>query len=280
MSVEKGTLTAYVERFNRQQRFQHILLAVSVLVLIITGFPIKYGHTAYARFMVSLFGTFERMFTLHLVAAVIMLVAAAYHVIWLVLNAIVQRSLSSEMLPSFKDFRDATHHIKYLLGAVKEPPRFGRYTYLEKFEYFAVIWGITFMGGTGIFLWAPDLAARFFPRWLMDVFRVIHSNEAVVALIALGIGHFFAAHFNPDIFPSSRVWYDGKISLYQLAGEHPEEYARLVEAGVIKLDARGQPVYSPPGRFARSKALILTELVIYSALFIALLVAFVPQFVS
>lgn len=264
--------TQRVVRFNLQQRIQHGLLAISVLMLILTGFPIKYSTESWAPVVMGLFGGFENMFKLHLFFAVLMVAVAVYHILWLIFS-FIKNGPSWAMIPTFKDLTDAFHHIKYLAGFEKNPPRFGRYTYLEKFEYFAVIWGIIIMGLTGFILWFPQYFT-FLPRWAYQVARVAHSNEAFVCMLAIFVGHFFAAHYNPKVFPSSRVWWDGTIDIHHLKEEHILEYEQLFgkeETAVAHEEPRG---------FARSKFLITVELIFYFGLFIYLLYVFIPKFLD
>ncbi|TDA69803.1 MAG: cytochrome b/b6 domain-containing protein [Clostridia bacterium] len=291
-------LPVKIQRFNLQQRFQHAGMAISVLMLIITGFPIKYAAQDWAQYAVNLFGGFENMFHVHLAFGVIMILCALYHVIWLAYSFVTSRNkerkpvtysptdaftkISHEynrgpdiaMMPSYKDVRDAIQHIQYLLGLRPDPPQFDRYTWLEKFEYFAVIWGVIVMGFSGIMLWFPQLFV-FWPRWALDVGRVVHTNEAFVAMLALVVGHFFAAHFSPKVFPTSRVWWDGTINREHLKEEHPLEYDRLVQEykakGMLVPDGEG---HSP---FSQSLPLMVVELIIYVAIFILLLWTFIPM---
>lgn len=282
-------LPKWVLRFNVQQRFQHGVLALSVLMLIITGFPIKYANQPWAVYVVNLFGSFENMFRVHLGFAVVLILISLYHVLWLLLrrkeanlsagaawerlaNPVQSRLAEWSMMPTYKDFQDAVHHIRYLLGLEAKPPQFGRYTWLEKFEYFAVIWGVIVMGGSGIILWFPQVFI-FLPRWAFDVARVVHSNEAFVCFLAIVVGHFYFSHFNPRVFPSSPVWYRGTISLEHLKEEHPLEYEQLKQAygGNVK-----EP-HLEESRWARCRPLIALELVIYAAVFILLLATFIPM---
>lgn len=271
MSKHNNVGVQRVERFNLQHRIQHGLLAISVLLLIFTGFPIKYSTESWAPVAMRLFGGFENMFKLHLISAVLMVAVGVYHILWLIF-ACIKHGPSWAMIPTLKDFTDAYHHIKYLLGIEKEPPRFGRYTYLEKFEYFAVVWGMAVMGLTGFILWFPQYFT-FLPRWAFQVARVAHTNEAFVAMLALFVGHFFAVHFSPKVFPSSRVWWDGTIDVQQLKEEHILEYEE-------KFGKEEMEVSEEPRGFARSKPLIIAELIFYFGLFIYLLYVFIPKFLD
>ncbi|MCL5046419.1 MAG: cytochrome b/b6 domain-containing protein [Actinobacteria bacterium] len=276
MSTDKQILPAFVERFNKHQRMQHLLLMISVLALIITGFPIKYGYMAWSAKVVSFFGSFTVMFYIHLTAAVLMLLSGAYHLLWILFNFRERKTWGT--IPNLKDLTDAVDHFQYLLGIRKDPPQFGRYTYLEKFEYLALVWGIPVMGLSGFILWFPERAAAWLPRWALDVTRIVHSNEAFLATLALAVGHFYAVHFNPGVFPSSSVWYNGKISRHHLAEEHPLEYQQLVEESQRKGLTFDEPDHHP--RLAGSKPYMMLLLGVYTVLFLLMLKTFIPMLLS
>lgn len=272
LSERKQVFPESIERFNKSQRIQHLILLVSILMLMFTGFPIKYAQSEGAKFVVSLFGNFDNMLRVHLTAAVLMLFSGFYHVVWLV-KIFRQSGPKWSMVPTFKDVRDAYHHALYLLGVRKERPQYGRYSYLEKFEYLCVIYGILLMGGSGLILWFPNISATIMPRWIIEMFRIAHSNEALVCLLAVAIGHFFWVHFNPDVFPSSLVWINGKISKHHLKEEHPLEYEQLTVT-YEEIENRHEEA---PSRYAQSLSLILIELCIYVSLFVFLLSIFIPK---
>lgn len=270
-----GSVPVFVERFNKHQKYQHLLMMISVGMLMFTGFAIKYGHSAYAAFVVGLFGSFRNLFNVHLTMAVLMIIAGAYHVLYLLFGW-KYRGLSLAMVPNLKDLKDALQHARYLLGLSRERPRYDRYSYLEKFEYFAVFWGIPVIGISGATLWFPDIAARYMPLWVIDMMRIIHSNEALVCLFAIALGHVFWVHLNPGVFPTSPVWINGKISLAHMAEEHPEEYERLVK----EYAAKGIQIEEPQhglGRFTHSRPLMITELIAYILIFGWLFWVFIPK---
>ncbi|MBE3575913.1 MAG: cytochrome b/b6 domain-containing protein [Firmicutes bacterium] len=270
---------AVVERWNRQERWQHGLLALSTAVLIITGFAIKYRHTFWAPGVVAAFGGFRNLFYAHLTAAVLLFISIAYHLVYLVCNYRPRRD-GWPMMPTWQDVRDCIHHLKYLAGLEKERPHFGRYTYLEKFEYWAVGWGIVIMGISGLVLWFPEIAGRWFPYWVIEAFRVAHSNEAFVCFFAVAVGHFFAAHFAPGVFPMSTVWLDGKISLERLKEEHPAEYEELVKRPDFKPQPAQGRVVRWQRRWAENPVLLFVELIPYLGIVIWSLATFVPLLLS
>lgn len=274
MSVQRqSSFPEFVQRFDKHQRYQHLMLFVSMFFLFLTGFPIKYADSGFARTMVSLFGGFSNMFTVHLTAAVIMVVSGLYHIIWLVIH-FKHNGPSWSMVPKLQDVKDAYHHALYLIGIRKERPKFDRYTYLEKFEYLAVIYGILLMGISGFILWFPDVAAMIMPRWVIQMFRIAHSNEALVALFAVAIGHFFWVHLNPDSFPTSPVWYNGKISRHHLQEEHPLEYERLSKI------YDPAPMEEHSVKPAKGRLFMAVELILYLGLVAFLFATFIPQLLS
>ena len=216
------------ERFNIHQRIQHIMMFTSFIVLAITGLAIKYNESTYAVLLVNIFGGFDAMYRAHLVGAVVMLASCAYHLLYLLVYAVWRREISTAVFPKPQDVKDLFQNLSYHLGLTNQRPEFDRYSYKEKFDYWAVFWGIFIMGGSGLMIWFPGIATRYFPRWLIDSAREAHAEEAMLAILAIFIWHMYNVHFNPRFFPMSRVWLDGKISEELMEEEHPKELRRLL----------------------------------------------------
>lgn len=264
---------ALIERWNVHQRLQHVLLLISVSGLVLTGFPIKYYTQSWAKTATLMVGGFERLFGIHLSMAVLLFLTSGYHLLYL-LAYWRKVGPSWAMVPGWRDLRDGWHHALHLIGIRRRPPHFGRYTYLEKFEYLAVVWGMVFMGGSGLILWFPVKAAALLPAWGLETVRVIHSNEAFIAMLALAFGHFFSVHFHPAVFPNNEVWLTGRISLARLAEEHPAELEHLVAAGKISAaEAEAATSHHEPHR----PFLLWLELAAYAGVFVWLLITFVPM---
>ncbi|MBC7340429.1 MAG: cytochrome b/b6 domain-containing protein [Firmicutes bacterium] len=256
-------------RFDIHARLQHGMLAVSLAVLMLTGFPIKFAHAGWARTVVGLFGSFETMLAVHLVAAGLLALVVVYH-LGLCLWGLVRGRLDFAVVPRLRDFSDFAHHLTYLVGLRRDPPRFGKFTWWEKFEYWAVVWGTTVMGVSGLTLAFPEWAASYVPRWVIGALRVAHSNEALLAFLAVLIGHSFAVHFSPSVFPSSPVWYNGKLKLSQLMEDHALLYHATAGCAASDLDR------VPHSRWAHNRVLILVELVVYGGLVAWVFVSLVP----
>ncbi len=256
-------------RFTLHARLQHGLLAVSLGTLLLTGFPIKFASRPWALTMVRLFGSFEGLLTVHLAAATVLAFTAVYYLAT-VSVALARRRLDFSIVPRLSDLRDFGRHLGYLLGFRAEAPRFGKFTWWEKFEFWAVVWGTVVMGLSGLVLAFPEVAGRWVPRWVVGVLRVAHSNEALLAFLAVLIGHTFAVHFSPHVFPGSTVWLNGRVTLAQLHEDHAVMYDLLVKTNAPP----------PPGmkesRWARSRGLMLAELVVYGVLIASVYATLLP----
>lgn len=268
---------ASYQRWNIQHRLQHGVLAISTSGLMWTGLAIKFHSQAWAQWTFRLFGGFHGNLIAHKVFASALVFVSVWHLIYLLVGW-KKIGFSMGMVPTIKDLIDVWHHMLYLLNLRKQPPQFDRYSYLEKFEYLAIFWGMFVMGGTGFSLWFPTWSTQWFPRVWLDGMRLVHGNEAVVAAITLIYGHFFNAHFNPAVFPSNPVWLTGKISLEHMLEEHPLEYQRLVEKGV--LPAPPHEGHHHHGLQGWRRWVAIVELIIYSAIFYWLLVTFIPMMLA
>lgn len=218
------------QRFDLHQRIQHIGMFSSFFILAITGLPIKFEQNQVSQSVVSMFGGFDNLFYVHLFGAIIMLAVSVYHVLYLVINPLITQKMSWSTLPRFKDFSDLFQDLQHLLGLRKDRPRFDRYSYKEKFDYWAVFWGMAIMGGSGLLMWFPGFFTQYMPRWVIDSARYAHTDEAILAISAIFIWHFYNVHFSSRVFPMSHVWYLGTLTRLEMEEEHPLELERLESA--------------------------------------------------
>jgi cytochrome b subunit of formate dehydrogenase len=218
-----------VQRFDIHQRIQHWLMLAGVILLGLTGWPLRGAGAPEAvessRKFLALFGGPHGAGLVHRAAAVMIIVSGAYHLVYLTFLAARKRLLLS-MLPGPKDAIDIRDNLLYMLGVSKRKPRFERFNYLEKFDYWAVFWGIVMMVGSGFVYWFPVAFARLFPHWVLVSAQIIHGEEATLAILFLFCVHFYNVHLKPSIFPMSWIWLNGKISLEAMRDEHPAEYER------------------------------------------------------
>lgn len=213
-------------RMSPTQRWQHAVLAVSFIVLAITGFALKWPDS----WLAVLLGSSEpvRRWT-HRIAGVVLLVVGMYHVIY-VIRTKQGRQLVKDFWPVKKDIADVFGAVRYLCGLSKEKPRIGRFGYAEKMEYWAVVWGTIIMGVTGLIVWFKMDVTHWLPRWAVDVALTIHYYEAILACLAILVWHFYHVMFDPDVYPLNLACWDGKVSKHWHDEEHPLEQTQSVVA--------------------------------------------------
>jgi formate dehydrogenase gamma subunit len=208
-----------VLRMSLPQRWQHAVLAISFIVLALSGFALKFPDSWLARALGSS-EPFRR--GVHRISGVVLLLVGLYHVIY-VLTTREGRRLVKDLFPIWKDLADVCLAVRYLLGLSKEKPKIGRFGYAEKMEYWAVVWGTIIMGVSGLMIWFKIDVTRFLPRWAVDVALTIHYYEAVLACLAIIVWHFYHVIFDPDVYPLNLACYDGHVSERWQEEEHPLE---------------------------------------------------------
>lgn len=229
MKKQPKSAERYFKRMTLNQCIQHITLMTSFFTLVITGFPVSYPSSPAASGVVYLLGGFTVRSTLHRVAAVVLISLTIYHIFYMILTSHGRSELRA-LMPTLKDPLDALQMLKFYVGLAPEVPKFDRFNFIEKFEYLALAWGSVVMIVTGFALWFQNQAMIVLPKWTLDVAKVVHSYEALLAFLAIIIWHFYHVHLNPEVFPMSRVWLDGKISEHELKTLHPLEYERIMRA--------------------------------------------------
>jgi formate dehydrogenase gamma subunit len=208
-----------IVRMDLHQRWQHAVLGLSFVVLAVTGFALKFPDSWIAKAL----GSHEpfRRWT-HRVAAVLMLGVGAWHLVYLIRSA-DGRQLLRDFLPVKRDVSEVLGSMRYLAGFAPKKPKFARFSYAEKMEYWAVIWGTIIMGVTGLLLWFAVAATRFMPRWIVDIALTIHYYEAILACLAILVWHFYHVIFDPDVYPVNWAAFSGKVSANWQEEEHPLE---------------------------------------------------------
>ncbi len=201
------------------QRMQHLVLAVSFIVLAVTGFALKFPDSWIAKILGS--NEFLRRWS-HRVAGVVLILVGIYHLYYILFRK-EGRKLVKDFFPQFKDAKDLGQNARYLTGISSEKARIGRFGYAEKMEYWAVIWGTIIMGVTGLMIWFKMDVTRFLPRWAVDVSLTIHYYEAILACLAIIVWHFYHVIFDPDIYPLNWAVWNGKVSKHWHDDEHPLE---------------------------------------------------------
>lgn len=226
-----------VLRMNASQRFQHVVLAASFIILAITGFALKFPDSWVAKLLGS-----NEMFRrrTHRVAGIVLLGAGLYHLAY-ILTRKEGRQLVKDLFPSKKDLTDLVQTARYLLGLGGQKARIGRFGYAEKMEYWAVIWGTIIMGVTGLMIWFKMDVTRFLPRWIVDVALTVHYYEAILACLAIVVWHFYHVILDPDIYPLNWACWKGKVTPEWQQEEHPLDKSA---PGMAESDTQTPPAES------------------------------------
>jgi formate dehydrogenase subunit gamma len=216
----------YIQRFTPSERVVHILLFSSLIVLSVTGLTLKYHESSFAQWLIRLEGGILVRGMIHRLAALLLICTVAYHFLSIMVTK-RGHEFFHDMLFGKKDLSDFINLVKYNIGIRSEMPLFDRFTCVEKFQYWAVGFSTILLGLSGFVLWFETPFMFVFPKWTIDLNRSLHSFEATVGFLVLVVWHLYNVHLNPRVFPMSRVWLDGKISLEEMKRDHPLEYERL-----------------------------------------------------
>jgi cytochrome b subunit of formate dehydrogenase len=234
-------------RFRPFERFLHGLVVISFLLLVATGMPLKFYYTGWAQTLVDLMGGLEVASYLHRVGAVITFIYFTLHVGALLKSGWRNRYRYKDPLtgrysprrfgaflfgpdmplPNMQDVRDFWAHQKWFFGKGPQP-QFDKWTYWEKFDYFAVFWGVFMIGVSGLIMWFPEFFTQFMPGWVINVALIIHSDEALLAAGFIFTFHFFNVHFRIEKFPMDPVIFSGRMSKTEMLHERKRWYDRLV----------------------------------------------------
>ncbi|MBM3472026.1 MAG: hypothetical protein FJX75_01975 [Armatimonadetes bacterium] len=218
--------TDHVERFSLLIRLQHAVLVLSVLILVFTGLPLRFHGWGVSRLFFDLVGGVHAAGFLHRIGAALLVVVSGFHVLWVLFGREGRRNFR-QLLPSFHDVRCVFVNLLWFLGLSRERARFGRFSYIEKFDYWAVYWGCVVMIVSGLLLWHEEITLRLLPKLYTDVAREAHSDEGLLAALAIFVWHFYNVHLNPDHFPMNWAWLTGRISKREMEEHHPLEYEQL-----------------------------------------------------
>ena len=241
-------------RFTPFERTLHLMVVSSFLLLVVTGMPLKFYYTEWAKVIFQILGGPDVARTLHHFGAIITFAYFMLHLGGLIRNFWKKRTTirnpetgkmewkriwgavfgPDSMVPNLQDWRDFIAHQKWFFGKGKKP-QFDRWTYWERFDYFAVFWGIFMIGLSGLVLWFPTFFTKFLPGWVINIAVVIHSDEALLAAGFIFTFHFFNTHFRIEKFPMDTVIFSGRISETEMLHERRRWYDRLKAQGKLEM---------------------------------------------
>jgi predicted CXXCH cytochrome family protein len=227
----------HVRRFSAVWRLAHLTFAVSLMLLTLTGMPLLYADAAWAPVLMQALGGPAVAGTIHRVCAVIFAGVFFWHLLYIGVRLFRNRKTfrwfgPDSLVPTWQDIQDIVAMFKWFVGAGPRPA-FDRWTYWEKFDYWAPFWGVTIIGVSGLMMWLPNLTGTYLPGWVFNVAAIFHGEEAFLAVVFLFTVHFFNNHFRPEKFPLEIVMFTGTVSLEEFRHDHSLEYDRLVKSGEI-----------------------------------------------
>ena len=237
------------QRFGPWWRLGHLLFAVSLMILTLTGMTLMYAGSSWAPFVMQLLGGPKIAAIIHRVNAVIFTAVFIVHLIYIAIRLAKNwRTFKifgpDSLIPGPQDLWDVIAMFKWFFG--KGPrPVFDRWTYWEKFDYWAPFWGVAIVGFSGLLMWFPNMTAAYLPGWVFNVAVITHGEEAFLAAVFLFTVHFFNNHFRPEKFPIDTVMFTGTMTLEHFARDHTLQYKRLVESGELQkylVDAPSKPM--------------------------------------
>jgi formate dehydrogenase subunit gamma len=221
-----------VIRMSLLFRVQHLLLTVLLTVLAVTGFALMYHENSLAQWIIRLEGGVHNRGILHRVAAVLLMANIVHHLFYMLISREGKREFQ-DLFIARRDIDDFLQSLRYNIGVADEYPRFGKYGYKEKFQYWGASVGTVLISLTGFMLWAEEFSMRLFPKFVLDLALVVHGYQGLLAFVILFFWHLYNVHLHPSVFPMNPSWITGKVTAEWLRQEHPLEYEKLKGEGLL-----------------------------------------------
>ena len=261
-------------RFDVPTRVLHVVIMVTFLGLAATGMPLLFSEAPWARLLAMLFGGFQGAGIVHRVFGATLLLAVVWHLANVTWRAFVRGEKGlfwgpDSMVPQPRDVVQFYQQVLWFFSKGPQP-KFERFTYWEKFDYWAVLWGTALMGAAGLVLWFPVAASRVLPGWMFNVALFVHGAEATLAIVFIFVVHFFNGHLRPGKFPMDMVIFTGSVPEHEWRRERAGQFERLERTGGLQALAVAAP---NPGLVVRGKVFGAIGLSIGVALFLLILYA-------
>jgi len=241
-------------RFERSQRIEHAVFLTAFTILAVTGLAQKFATAPLGGAILGALGGIETARVIHRTTAVVMMAESIYHLL-AVLHRTIVRRVALSMLPALEDVKDLLRDLGFYLGLRKVRSRPGRFSYVEKAEYFALVWGTLIMILTGFMMWNPIATANLLPGEAIPAAKSAHGNEALLAVLAIVLWHFYHVH----IRHFNRSMFTGVLSRQEMQHEHPAEL-EAIEAGTQPLPAPPEVIRKRERAFLPGAALLAVAL--------------------
>ena len=246
-SIKIKNKEKYFFRFTVNQRMQHIILATTVIILVLTGMPLKFHDASWARYLYALFGGIKVAPIVHKTAGTILFILFVYHVFYLAYNIYVGQIVplkkkeglsigkllkllvTQPFMPNRKDVKDIINLFKYLLFLTDKRPEGAEFTWKDKFDYWGPFWGIPILGVSGLIMWNKELATQFLPGEIINYALIAHSDEALLAALFLFIWHWYNVHFSTSVFPMGTAFLTGYLPEKLMVEDHYEYYVEVMK---------------------------------------------------
>jgi cytochrome b subunit of formate dehydrogenase len=244
-SNAEETKERYYQRFSLAQRYMHWGLAGSFLGLAFTGMTLRFSTAPWMQSLARAFGGFGAVLFFHKFCAIVLSVTFLAHVADLVYRLAVKHEWTllwgpTSMIPRWKDLQDLIGNLKWFVH-LGPKPRFDRYAYWDKLDYWGVFWGMAIIGFSGYAMWFAPFFAHFIPGSWLNIALLIHGEEAILATGWIFVIHFFNTHLRPENFPMDLTIFTGRLSEEDLKNMHPVEYERLEKSGGLEAIAAEAP---------------------------------------
>jgi len=214
------------KRFTFNQLVQHWIMIGTFMILVVSGMPLKFPDAWWSPVIIGLLGGFEMRTLIHHSAGIGMVILGVYHCVY---HVFIDKEsiLDRKVWPTIKDATDFWQTILYYFGKA-EHPKFGRYSWKEKFDYWGAFWGMVMLCVTGLIMLFPFQAMEVIPYAYVHLSTIIHTDEALLATLFIMIVHWWNVHFSPEVFPMAKTWIDGNLTEEQMKHEHPLEYEEIM----------------------------------------------------
>ena len=211
-----------VRRFSPARIAEHWTHVLTFGVLVCTGLSQRFYALGISQWNILHLGGIDTVRIIHRVAGVVFSIGVALHMAIGIIG-MVYKKWQPSMIITKKDFTDVIQNVRYYIGLERDPARGGRYTYKQKFEYWAILTGVLIMIFSGLILWFPVLVTKILPGEFIPAAKVLHTNEALVVFLIIAIWHIYNAVFSPDVFPLDTSMFTGYLSKERMLQEHPLE---------------------------------------------------------